>query len=77
LAPKKNYYAVKQGRKMGIFNSWAACREQVQGYPGALFKGFVTKEEAEAYLIPGESGSRQADSYAAIIYHIYVDGSYF
>jgi ribonuclease HI len=77
LAPKKNYYAVKQGRKMGIFNSWAACREQVQGYPGALFKGFVTKEEAEAYLSPGESGSRQADSYAAIMHHIYVDGSYF
>lgn len=59
MAPKKNYYAVKQGRQTGIFNSWAACREQVQGYPGALFKGFVTKEEAEAYLSPGNSVARR------------------
>lgn len=46
----KKYYAVKQGRQTGIFTSWDICKEKVQGYSGAVYKGFATLEEAEAYL---------------------------
>lgn len=44
------YYAVKIGRKEGIFSSWDECKEQVHGYPGAVYKSFSTLEEAENFL---------------------------
>lgn len=47
---KKKFYAVKQGRKTGMFITWDDCKKQVMGYPGAIYKSFGTREEAEAYL---------------------------
>jgi len=47
---KKNYYAVKQGKVPGIYRTWDACKAQVHGYPGAIYKGFERLEEAEAFL---------------------------
>ncbi|MGN0423915.1 MAG: viroplasmin family protein [Acetatifactor sp.] len=46
----KKYYAVKKGKITGIFDNWDSCRESVDGFPGAEYKGFSTLEEAEAYL---------------------------
>lgn len=43
----QKYYVVWSGRKTGIFTSWAACKEQVNGFKGAKFKSYATKEEAE------------------------------
>lgn len=51
----KKYYAVKRGKKTGVFKSWEDCRNAVEGYPGAQYKGFAALEEANAYL--GESGA--------------------
>ena len=50
MATKKNVYAVKRGRTTGLFMTWAQCKEQVAGYPGAVFKGFTNAQEAEAWL---------------------------
>ncbi len=50
MAARKNYYGVKKGKRTGIFRSWEACREAVDGFPGAEYKGFVTYEEVCAYL---------------------------
>lgn len=49
------YYAVRTGKKPGIYRSWDACKAMVHGYPGAVYKGFKTLEEAEDFL--GASGS--------------------
>ena len=46
----KKVYAVKKGKKTGIFATWAECKANVDGYSGAQFKSFATKAEAEAYL---------------------------
>lgn len=46
----KKYYAVKKGKITGIFDNWDSCRESVDGFPGAEYKGFSTLAEAEAYL---------------------------
>ena len=53
---EKKYYAVKNGRKTGIFETWAECKEQVHGFKGCKFKSFPSYEEAEEYLF-GESSS--------------------
>lgn len=46
----KKYYAVKTGRKTGIFHTWEECRASVEGCQGAEYKGFQKLEEAERYL---------------------------
>lgn len=43
-------YAVRKGRKTGIFYNWNDCKESVSGYSGAEYKSFTTEEEAKTYL---------------------------
>ena len=45
---KNKYYTVWVGRQIGVFGSWDECRQQVEGFQGAKYKGFPTKEAAEA-----------------------------
>ena len=45
-----SYYAVKEGVKPGIYNSWDKCKEMTSGYSGAVFKKFKTIQEAEAFI---------------------------
>ena len=45
-----NYYAVRVGKKPGIYSTWESCRAQVHGFAGAQFKKFTTEEEAKAYM---------------------------
>ena len=46
---KKQYYVVKKGKTPGIYFTWEDCKKQVLNFPGAIYKGFFTKEEAMAY----------------------------
>ena len=46
----KTVYAIRRGKIIGILDSWDACKEAVDGYPGAEYKGFKTLEEARAYM---------------------------
>lgn len=46
---KVKYYAVKVGRKPGIYTKWSDCQKQVNKYPKAVFKSFATLEEAEKF----------------------------
>lgn len=43
-------YAVRKGRRTGIFSTWGECKKQVHKYHGAEFKSFPTEQEARAYL---------------------------
>ena len=43
------YYAVKKGRKPGVYQSWAECKAMVDGFPGAVYKSSKTREEAVAH----------------------------
>ena len=61
---QKKVYAVRNGRKTGIFTSWAECKAQVEGFPGARFKGFADPNEATKWLnldyVPPYGGGRAA-----------------
>ena len=46
---KKKYYIVKKGKQPGVYYNWPDCQKQVQGFAGAIFKGFASKAEAEAW----------------------------
>ena len=75
------YYAVKKGKNPGIYTTWDQCKQEVQGYSGALYKSFKSLDEAKAYLDPSEEplrdleapGPEDLDSTTMVAY---VDGSY-
>ncbi len=52
---KKMIYAVKSGRKTGIFNEWIKCSEQTNKYPNSKFRRFEYRSEMEeeAEDVPG------------------------
>jgi ribonuclease HI len=49
MAPKK-YYAVKRGRKPGIYFNWPDAKAEIDGFQGAVYKGFLTLKDAEEWL---------------------------
>ena len=71
------FYAVKNGKRVGIFNTWEECQEQVSGYSGAEFKSFKNLDDAREYLGINEQLSlfddAAEDSNIAVAY---TDGSY-
>lgn len=68
----KNFYAVRVGRKPGIYTNWDECKANVGNFRKAVYKGFMTLEEAEAFMGDGDQ-SPEAREGAAVAY---VDGSY-
>lgn len=44
---KNKYYVVWHGRETGIFDSWEACQEQIDGFPSPVYKSFSTEAAAE------------------------------
>lgn len=73
----KKYYAVKIGKSPGIYENWEQCKMQVHGFPGAIYKSFTDRKEAELFVSGVsrpvlEADQGQDDS----SYHVYVDGSY-
>lgn len=55
MSASPKYYVVWIGLSPGIYDSWEECKNQVEGWKGAVYKGFATREEAEeAYSSPPE-----------------------
>lgn len=79
----KKFYAVKRGRKTGLYTVWAECAAQVKGFQGAVYKGFMTEEEARAWLGGADARAEQprvaaemaAPSAPDADYIIHTDGS--
>lgn len=56
----KKYYAVKVGRIPGIYQTWDETKEQINGYSGAVYKGFTTLHDAEQFIL--ESNEQASDN---------------
>lgn len=50
---KNKYYVVWKGRTPGIYDNWEACKKEVEGFQGALYKGFPDLASAEAAYAQG------------------------
>ncbi|XP_054719127.1 uncharacterized protein LOC129228471 [Uloborus diversus] len=57
--PKPGFYAVKVGRKPGVYTTWAECEAQVKGFPNASYKKFLTPELAKEFITLNPSGTRK------------------
>jgi len=51
------FYAVKHGRNVGIYPTWAECESQVKGFPGARYKKFGSQSEAQDFINEGSSSN--------------------
>lgn len=47
---KNKWYAVAEGRKLGLFETWTECSKQVEGFSSPKFKVFKTKQGAINFL---------------------------
>jgi ribonuclease HI len=67
------FYAVKNGRNIGIFLNWVDCEYSVKGYPNALYKKFDTKKEADDFI----NNSKTDEDIIDFIpdYYVYTDGA--
>ena len=50
MAKQPKYYVVWHGRETGVFDSWEACKEQMHGFEGAIYKSFLSREAAETAI---------------------------
>lgn len=74
------YYAVVSGKVPGIYTDWKTTENMVKGHPGAIYKGFSSRTDAEEFM--------KSSTFNRINYHeskvmplidrtiIYTDGSY-
>jgi ribonuclease HI len=53
----QKFYVVWVGRQTGVFTNWPAAQRAVIGYPGARYKSFETRMEAEEAFAGGHSQS--------------------
>lgn len=66
------FYAVRKGKKAGIYLSWDECKSMVHGFAGAEYKSFSTRQEAEEYI----NGDKFSDLNSKSEAYAYVDGSF-
>ncbi len=63
---KKKYYAyLLRNGESGVLDNWKDCEKKVSGVYGARYKGFETKNDAEAWLAAGakyESRSKKHEA---------------
>ncbi|XP_027752047.1 ribonuclease H1 [Empidonax traillii] len=53
------FYAVRSGRRTGVYRTWAECQEQVNKFPSASFKKFASEKDAWAFVRGGLLGQQQ------------------
>ena len=70
------FYAVKKGKTPGIYLTWDECKRMVHGYPGAVYKGFKTREEAEQFLGQGQQEQTSTGTEKEPEVFAFVDGSF-
>lgn len=64
------YYAVKKGRKIGVYENWKECEEQIKGFNGAVFKSFSSLIDANNFI------EEKEDNQEYTFPTCYVDGSF-
>lgn len=50
---KSKFYVVWTGQQPGVYATWAECKAQVDGFPGARYKSFESRSAAEAAYAEG------------------------
>ena len=79
----KKYYGVKKGKNIGVYDNWAETQLNISGYSNAQYKGFSSREDAEAFVYGNsditkkeEEINKEVPINSKDLVYIFVDGSY-
>lgn len=68
------YYAVLVGYTRGVYFTWEDCKEEVEGYPRAIFRKFADLMEAEDFVKNGMK-MFNVPNMPRVVTQVYVDGA--
>ena len=70
------FYAVANGRDIGIFSTWDECNNSINGYKNALYKKFDKREQAEEFILASQQNAvvEKVDDFVPD-YYVYTDGA--
>ncbi|WP_151734268.1 ribonuclease H [Paenibacillus tengchongensis] len=54
---KQKYYVVWEGKRPGVYGTWAECQAETNHYTGAKYKSYESRSEAEAAFKAGWKGN--------------------
>lgn len=58
---KNKFYVVWKGHAPGVYDNWEACKKAVEGFQGALYKGFPDQASADAAYAEGFTGFEKSE----------------
>ena len=56
MSKNNKFYVVWKGRNPGVYDKWEACKKEIVGFAGALYKGFPDKAAADVAFAEGFTG---------------------
>ena len=59
LCIEMTWYVVYKGKVPGVYDEWEDCRRQVHGFSGNSYKGYNSREVAEARYMKYLTGERR------------------
>ena len=65
------FYAVRNGRKRGVYKTWPECKQQVCKFSGAQFRRFEDQEEAHLFAF----GEKKEKASNEGVTRVYTDGA--
>jgi ribonuclease HI len=72
---KEVFYAVRNGRKPGLYRTWDDCLDQIRGFPNNQFKKFFNKKDAENYVLNELIDIDYDNAYDDSVLNVYTDGA--
>jgi ribonuclease HI len=72
---KEVFYAVRNGRKPGLYRTWDDCLDQIRGFPNNQFKKFTNKKDAENYVLNELIDIDYDNIYDDTVLNVYTDGA--
>ena len=79
------FYAVANGRTIGIFFNWNDCNNSVKGYKNAIYKKFDTREQADNFIRTNDKNTNDTNiqkqhNITSFVdfntdYYVYTDGA--
>lgn len=76
---QKKFYVVWEGHLPGIYESWEVCQKQINGFPGAKFKSFLHRADAEKAFNDPDSVTadpKEKKQYYYVVWHGFEPGIY-
>ncbi len=67
---KQKFYVIWKGKKPGIYNNWNEAKRQIDGFSGAQYKSYESKQEAVAAYSNPKQAQEKIKKQKRLIYYV-------